>query len=540
MPVGAAPTLESLLSRGYLPKELPPCFSTATFTIDTKVASDKLSALKVPWTASCSYNLVRPGGARRVLQIPNPLAYLRLAQQVVAQWPKCDEVFAASTLAATRPVAGGEGERAVRAQFPISELFERRLNHRAEAGYLLKADILACYSSIYTHSIPWALLGKSAAKAPAVRHDPKLPANVLDAAVRGTRNGQTKGIDIGPDASFVIAELVLSACDRELREAIPGVRGFRRYDDYELYFEEREKAETGLDRLQRVLGHFELVLNPRKTAIVQLPAPLDYDWALDLKRYDLRTGATQRDELVRVFEHAFRLMRSGVDEHVMGYVLGRTQKRKILEDNWRVYERLLWQATLIEPAVLPTVMREVLKYRKKRPGSVDEALAARVLNRHVRRNAHQGNSHEVAWALWGLQALKKTLEASPTAAVCEMEDPVVALLALRAKEKGLVDGAFTSAVWEPYAEAGALEGPFWILTYEAGRRGWTLGSKGRAPDWPEGYRVLENAGVRFLVDRFGPGKGGDDDDYQQYWQGQADEDGDQDGDDVEDDTDGGD
>ncbi len=31
--------------------------------------------------------------------------------------------------------------------------------------YLVKADISTCFPSIYTHSIPWALIGKDDAKA---------------------------------------------------------------------------------------------------------------------------------------------------------------------------------------------------------------------------------------------------------------------------------------------------------------------------------------------------------------------------------------
>ncbi len=149
------------------------------------------------------------------------------------------------------------------------------------------SDIDQFYPSIYTHSIPWALHTKTAAKA-AVKagkaaKGPPLLGDVLDKALRDMNDGQTHGIPIGPDTSLVIAEITLAAADKELisRSSRP-LTGHRYVDDYELSFDSLSRAEDVLSDLQAVLASLELLLNPRKTRIVDLPMHLDDEWAVDI------------------------------------------------------------------------------------------------------------------------------------------------------------------------------------------------------------------------------------------------------------------
>jgi hypothetical protein len=88
---------------------------------------------------------------------------------------------------------------------------------------------------LYTHAIPWALHTKPVAKA----NRNKTDGDKIDKAVRNCSSGQTVGIPIGPDTSFVVAEIVLAAVDGLLRTKLPALRGFRYLDDYEAAFETR-------------------------------------------------------------------------------------------------------------------------------------------------------------------------------------------------------------------------------------------------------------------------------------------------------------
>lgn len=336
-----APTLTHLLGRGYFPKELPPCFSTSKFAACVNTSADELAcSLGKKWTKSARYNLARPGGTRRVLSIANPLAHLRLCQAIVDAWPHIESTLSRSRLSMSTPRIRDFG-RAIGPKHGLSELIEPRLAHRAESAFMLRTDIQDFYPSLYTHSVPWALLGKAAAKSQ--MKDKNLVQNRLDERLRNVQDGQTKGIDVGPDASFAIAETILAACDRQLQRQVKGLRGFRFYDDYELYFHTRVNAEVALSRLQTILSDFELSLNPTKTQIVALPEPLEFGWALELRRYGVSAGSPtkQREELVNLFESAFQLMRRGAHEHVLHYAIGITSRSTMDAANWRTYEQLL-------------------------------------------------------------------------------------------------------------------------------------------------------------------------------------------------------
>jgi hypothetical protein len=104
---------------------------------------------------------------------------------------------------------------------------------RSRSRYVIQTDISRFYQSIYTHSIPWALHGKAAAKANRSR---RLIGNTLDKLVREGQDRQTIGVPIGPDTSLIIAEIILSSVDEALkRKRLKN--GLRYIDDYDFGFQ---------------------------------------------------------------------------------------------------------------------------------------------------------------------------------------------------------------------------------------------------------------------------------------------------------------
>ena len=66
-----------------------------------------------------------------------------------------------------------------------------------EYEYLFQTDIVDCYSSIYTHSIAWALHDKEEVKKKLKEHsktDKNLIGNIIDYSLRSMSYGQTNGI----------------------------------------------------------------------------------------------------------------------------------------------------------------------------------------------------------------------------------------------------------------------------------------------------------------------------------------------------------
>jgi len=84
--------------------------------------------------------------------------------------------------------------------------------------YVVHTDIVNCYGSIYTHSIPRALHGKEEAKKG--RNNKNLLGNKIDKLMQDMNYGQTNGIPQGSVLSDFIAEIVMGCIDSKLSERI--------------------------------------------------------------------------------------------------------------------------------------------------------------------------------------------------------------------------------------------------------------------------------------------------------------------------------
>src|SRR6266404_2258130 len=269
-------TLENLLGRGYLPQELPPPFNSKTLA--KFVAAEKPKGFpfvaKPPTTSIPEvFNLARTGTLRRELSILNPIHFSLLADLIVDNWIALEKEAVTSTFSLSSPVTT-DAKRAIGRKHKMDQRPERRAQVYAQGRFLLRADISRFYSSIYTHSIPWALHGKEFSKK---NKKAKNLGNQLDELLRNCQDGQTNGIPIGPDTSLLMAELLLSRIDAELEKR--NISGLRYVDDYELGFDTEAEALEGLSILQEALLRFELHLNPSKTRILPLPQRIEETWA---------------------------------------------------------------------------------------------------------------------------------------------------------------------------------------------------------------------------------------------------------------------
>ena len=120
--------------------------------------------------------------------------------------------------------------------------------------FLLVADVSRFYSSIYTHSIDWAISSKARAKRQlrARRRNPPV-GTMVDQFVQACQSGQTRGIPIGPATSMLLAEILLG------REMLVGAHEGKPQtalgsDDCELLFGERSQAERALAILRKTLS----------------------------------------------------------------------------------------------------------------------------------------------------------------------------------------------------------------------------------------------------------------------------------------------
>lgn len=488
--------LARLLTKGFLPGELPPPFSSSSFEeiltggipasweLNNKECSPDAAHL-------CHYNHRRVGDLRRRLSLPNPFHYFHLASTVAKHWQELNRLLEASKIAAARPISppAENGNRAYAPKIHWKEKPKLKTQTFRGKRWLLRADISRFYPSIYTHSIPWALHTKATAKA---HRGPGYAGNELDYWVRMCQEGQTLGIPIGPDTSWVIAEIISAAVQAELLKEVSNLTGFAFIDDYEFAFPERADAERGHAVLEKVLNDFELSLNPSKTRIHALPQPFQEKWRNELAGFRFEDKSMKAD-LLRYFDLICQLATESPRDTIFNYALGRLGRQN-LAAAWDIYEPILLQIALLEPGSLKYVERELKKYRAQ-DLPIDVGALKETVELLIQEHAPLGHSSEVSWSLWIAILFEFQIDEAATKALGSVEDSIVALLALRARELGLFTTALDVSKWQGWMTKDALTGPQWLLAYEAGVKGW-LGRGDHLNKDPR-YRDLRDRGVSF-------------------------------------------
>lgn len=484
-------TAAHLVAYGYLPRELPPAFTTGPLA----EALEQSLPVQRADRECVRHNLARVNKQRRPLKIPNPQNFISLAEVIERNWEAIKAHVNRSPFSVSSPLVTRTSERAVRPRYRFGEKPKFRARDRSGQRFVLQADISQCYASIYTHSIPWALAGKEEAK----RARDRAAGGDLDKALRAGSDGQTIGVPIGPDTSFIAAEIVLTAVDLLFAEADPQAKGFRYIDDYEFVFRSRSQAEEAHGHLEAVLAEYELTLNQAKTQVLELPEPLQEHWPHVILRFPIRRGTVRKgfNDLVALYSHASEIAKSSPG--ALKYALLRSKDVALDKDHWRTFQHLVWSAVAAEPTTTPAALDLLTLKAAEVAEPVDAATAVDALEGLIALHARVRNSSEVAWSLWAAIALELELSSECAGLVAAVDDDFVALLAMHAEESGrLPAGCLDRGHWEALVdEDRVFEGPHWMLAYEAATRGWlsTVDQRLREDDF---FRLLSELNVSFF------------------------------------------
>jgi hypothetical protein len=485
---------EDLIWRGFLPKELPPIFSSYPYAVHVQSkGAPRLHDSPRPGdglnSRLATHNLARPGNLRRKLHIPNPFNFFAIADLLCGSWAEVEAQLGKASLSVSRPIEDPHERRALVPATSGTDLSVTRAANRARGRYVVQTDIARFYASIYTHSIPWAVHGKGWAK----NHRHGGFANELDRALRLSQDGQTVGIPVGPDTSLVVAELIGAAIDAELQGR--GLTGFRFMDDYEFVFWTRSEAEHAVNAIEETLATFELAINPRKTRIAKLPLELEYPWRRPLAVFDFQPGSlAERKSFTNYFARMFEEWRKHPREPVISYGVSRLRDVTFSEDDWSFVQHLLCQCILCEPSSLRSMYQILHAHREY---TLDNAVEV-ALNRIVADHGPLGHGSEVAWAIWSGTDLGLSIKAGAAAVLARSEDPIVRLVALHAREAGRIEGDEAFRRWDASLSQGSLYDEQWIFAYEAGVRGWLENEALVVGDDPN-FAQLAEGDVRFLV-----------------------------------------
>ncbi len=248
------------------------------------------------------YEALRDSNIPRHMGVPHPEAYAVQALAIAKHWQAiathCNKPQPVFSRIHVRHIGNG---RIFEMNYKGNERFrleEDEQKWMSGAQYVVEADIATCFPSIYTHSIPWALDGK--AKAKSSNSVTELPGNLLDKCTYNTRDRQTNGLLIGPHASNIISEIILTQIDADL-QAKGHHKVKRHVDDYRCYAGTYEDAEKFIKDLGMALRAYEMSLNERKTKIVPLPGPSEEDWVSVLNRHPLPRDQALKFSDIRSF-----------------------------------------------------------------------------------------------------------------------------------------------------------------------------------------------------------------------------------------------
>lgn len=285
-----------LLTGGFYAESyvLPPCFY-----VDKKPSKPKKffevkkNSFKPDRTEPIEVHFPKSELSDRTFGIMDPYIHNDIAYHLSRNWKKLvDRMIPSDSIVASYsfplPISKRTPNRlgVLRSGRLIYEFIEMTDDDLASVAYkyshIVKADIKRFYPSIYTHSIAWALHGKSFIRKPKNMHSFSHVGNRLDKLFQNASDGCTNGIPIGPVVSDLIGELIAAAVDRistkEVKARAIDCEAVRFKDDYRVLVKSEADAKRVIKILQASLKQYNLELSDEKTQIHSLPGGLFRGW----------------------------------------------------------------------------------------------------------------------------------------------------------------------------------------------------------------------------------------------------------------------
>ncbi|WP_172300032.1 RNA-directed DNA polymerase [Pseudoruegeria sp. HB172150] len=476
----------AIMEKGFYPENLPPAFKVRDF-YSTAYGNGLLDSDQIERNkplALSRYNETKRGGQRRIFSTPNPLFFIDVANYLGEYRAKLNPFLKRSNISRSIPVYQELFGRALKIE-SHAEFTRFRRSKLSTARYIIKTDISRFFPSIYTHSIPWAVHGKSASKIDRSIKSSGAFTNKLDYLVRQAQDQQTVGIPVGPDTSRIISELISSAIDEEfLKNVGSNVTAARLVDDIYIGAPSLEFAEQYLSSYRDAVRRYELDINESKTAIFEAKRDLEPFWPIEIRReiegFSGRKPTSHlKTELTAYLDQIIRIANEENDDGIVKYAIRKMDERKLWLPYWDVLEHFLKRAAVNFPHCLDYVSRVVVWYNRRH--GVETSNWANVCNIAIAYHAPQGNDSEVVWACWLLKEIKGKLHENSYKSIVNRCGPFSALLAVDLHSKGLVQGRNQKRLIHERLDDHPMLGNDWLLSYEAERAfDYRLKTKNRA------------------------------------------------------------
>lgn len=326
---------EALTRHNYFPNqksvsEIPPCFNSLNFTPEISSLLSRIP--ESGFRKRIGYDLVEYSSTRhnnipRTLSLIHPKAYSLLVEKIHENWDEIKHIKLNEN-SMIKPDRHGDGRMIIMNYEDPEKKILRSLEDGFGCKYRAHTDISGCFNSIYTHSIPWAVIGFDESKKKLENGGDKHWSDYIDMFQRKTKRGETQGIPIGPATSTIVVELILGKIDAELNG-----KGFvfRRYiDDYTCFCKTYEEAEKFISELNSTLMKFKMQLNLHKTSIVELPRPLNDGWVSELisalpTKFITENNSKRKltsEEVTQFLDYAIGINKNTADGAVIKFAIG--------------------------------------------------------------------------------------------------------------------------------------------------------------------------------------------------------------------------
>ena len=215
----------------------------------------------------------------RKLQLINPVLYVSLVNAITTKksWTKIKNRFKLFSEnkkinCASLPVKSESKNTNTGEQITVwlHHIEQESIKLSIDYKYLIKTDIANCYSSVYTHSIAWAIHGRKKAKAD---YNRTLIGNNIDHYIKCMNNGQTNSIPEGSVLIDLIAEIILGYADFEISKElkigkykkITNYKILRYRDDYRIFVNNPKDGDQIIKIISKVLLGINMRLSASKT-----------------------------------------------------------------------------------------------------------------------------------------------------------------------------------------------------------------------------------------------------------------------------------
>lgn len=353
--ISADDVYKGLLAHGLFSEKLPPIFTSEEFY-------QYSLSLKQPFSkvdhGYISFDTMRDINIPRTLGIPNPMAYERLCACIRDNWDKIKKHFSVQTEGNNYKISRIH----IRKQSNSKALFKMNYkNWKTDDSpvpdiligkkYMVSADISTCFPSMYTHALCWALTGKQNAKN---NRQEKEWYNELDHRCMELKSGETHGFIIGPHASNLLSEIILTVIDKHLSNS--EWEYIRNIDDYTCYVESYEEAQLFLTNLVAELRCFDLPLNHKKTKIEELPVAATKHWVRQLNCFDFTTQYEQVNykKVQSYLDMAVGLVEeNGKNAAVLKYAIKVLSKQTMTKNAQQYFRKTILHLAIIYPYLIP-------------------------------------------------------------------------------------------------------------------------------------------------------------------------------------------